>query len=111
VSIGPVFEIPITAMSQLPKAVAMKGIQLKRLEDSEQPVFRHSYMLSARLGRIHCRWREFGETSQLWLTFPRGHAFNLLAWPFDFYLSRQVEQALKQLGARRIRWSLDTGGN
>jgi hypothetical protein len=107
VSIGPVFEIPIAAMSHLPEALNLQGIRLKRLGDSEHGLFRHEYLLSARFGRICCHWREFGETAELWLVFSRGHAFNPLAWPFSFYLLHRVEHALEELGARRIDWPLD----
>jgi len=112
VSIGPVFEISTTAMSQLPEAAAMKGIRLVRLEDSKQHEFRDFYMFSAHVGRICCKSRDLGETSRLWLVFPRSHAFNPLAWPFNFYLSRRIQRTLEDLGARRVEWeSLDTNGN
>src|ERR1700743_1404739 len=104
--IGPLLEIPATAMHQLPQAAAAKGIRVKHLADSLPGEFQQEYLFSAQLGQICCRVRECKGVSLLWLTFPKSHAFNPLAWPFTFYLSHRLELTMKQLGARRIEWPL-----
>ena len=104
-SIGPVFALPIATISQLREVAATKGIRLETLDDCGQGAFPSLYMFCGRLGQIQGRCRTAGGACQIWLTFPRSHAFNPLTWPFDFYLSSRVQRMLGQLGARRIKWS------
>ena len=102
-SIGPFLELPNTAASRLREVAASKGIRV-RVETPESraaELYPGLYIFCSLLGRIQGHWRTSGEVCLFWLTFPRSHAFIPLLWPFDFYLSRRVEQMLLELGARR----------
>jgi hypothetical protein len=64
VSIGPIFELPIAAISQLREVSATKGILLESLDDDGKGAFPGLYMFRGRLGRIHGRWRTSGGACQ-----------------------------------------------
>jgi hypothetical protein len=104
-SLGPVFELPNALASHLQEAAATKGIRVESPGSQAQGTFPGLYMFRRGMARIWGRWRTSGDSCQIWLTFPRSHAFNPLLWLFDFYLMRRVEQMLGYLGAHRINWS------